>query len=188
MLALAVALVMMQGTSRDVPETCDIRAGVITDSAIGPFRVGESVTALRRRCPFVRDTAYWVQSEFQDTVHALVSAVRGVPVLIYYQDDKVETVAVRHPGLATRDGIRVGSSIARFRSMRGVEVSVSDYGPGVTLTVAAHCGLFFDLSGWGQAPPQTAEEPLRVLHHELDAWPSAIEVIGISVVSGLCKR
>jgi hypothetical protein len=186
MLVLAVALMMVQGTSGVAQQSCDVRSGVITNRSIGPFRVGESVAALRRRCPFVRDTVFQVTGEFPATIHALLTNVRGVPVTLSLEDGKVSVISVTRPGLATVEGLEVGASISRFRTMRGVEVQVSDYGPGVTLSLAGRCGLLFDLSGWGQAPPETAEVPLRVRHHELDAWPSSIQVTGISVVAGLC--
>lgn len=187
-LAFVVALVMAQGTLGNTAQTCDVRAGLITDRAIGPFRLGEPVAALRRRCPFVRDTVFQVTGEFPATIHALLASVRGVPVTISIEDGKVTVISVSMLGLATVDGLEVGTSISRFRTMRGVEVQVSDYGPGVTLSLAGRCGLLFDLSGWGQAPPETAEVPLRVRHHELDAWSDSIHVTGISVVAGLCPE
>lgn len=186
MIVLVLALVMAQGTRANPAQSCDVRVGLITNRAIGPFRLGESVAALRRRCPFVRDTVYQITGEFPGTAHALVSSVQGVPVSIGFQDGKVTGISVSKPGLATVDGLEVGISISRFRTMRGVDVQVSDYGPGVTLSLAGRCGLFFDLSGWGQAPPETAEVPLRILNRELDAWPDSIHVTDISVIAGFC--
>jgi hypothetical protein len=186
MLALAVALVMVQGTSGVAQPSCDVRSGLITNRAIGPFRLGESVADVRRRCPMLRDTVFQVTGEFPTTIHALLASVRDVPVTLSIEDGKVSVISVIRPGLATVEGLEVGTSISRFRTMRGVEVQVSDYGPGVTLSLAGRCGLLFDLSGWGQAPPETAEVPLRVRHRELDAWPSSIHVTGISIVAGLC--
>ena len=186
MLSLVLSFVMLLGPREVAQQSCDVRSGLITDRAIGPFRLGESVAALRRRCPFVRDTVFQVTGEFPAKIHALLASVRGVPVTLSIEDGKVTVIAVSAPGLVTVDGIEVGTSISRFRTMRGVEVQVSDYGPGVTLSLAGRCGLLFDLSGWGQAPPETAEVPLRVRHHELDAWPDSIHVTDISVVAGLC--
>ena len=188
MLALAVALVMAQGISGYAQPPCDVRSGLITNRAIGPFPLGESVAALRRRCPFVRDTVFQVTGEFPATIHALLASVRGVPVTLSIKDGKVTVISVSQPGLATADGLEVGTSISRFRTMRGVEVQVSDYGPGVTLSLAGRCGLLFDLSDWGQTPPETADVPLSVRHHELDAWSASIHVTYISVVAGLCPE
>ncbi|MBI3504318.1 MAG: hypothetical protein HY059_05710 [Proteobacteria bacterium] len=188
MLAIALALVIVQGTSGDAQPSCDVRSGLITNRAIGPFRVGESVAALRRRCPFVHDTAFKIESEFADSAHALVAKVRGVPVLIYSEDNKVVGVSVEEPGLATEDGLEVGISISRFRTMRDVEVSVNDYGPGVFLWVPSHCGVSFHLNDWGRPLPESADVPLRVRHHELDAWPDAIRVKKIVVIVDFCRR
>ena len=149
---LSLMFVVLLGGPTAPPAACDWSDGLITAISVGPLRIGEATLSLRRRCPAVRDTLLLVPLFEQtrvDSVKALVGTVRGAPVVAVEKNGRIGSLTVSNEGPATADGIAVGSSIARFRRMRGVEITAGDRTADIPLTVKSRCGIIFLLSGWG---------------------------------------
>jgi len=167
--------------------TCDANTTAITDSSIGPLYLGELVGALNVRCAAVLDTGVVIPMiGWVDTVRAKRLVVVGVPVLAIYESDRITALRVASPGLQTSDSIAVGTSVARFKGKRGIQVSLSNHWPAVALQDRAHCGMTFDLSGWGSTVPYVEDDP-PVTGSGLALWPDAVVVTAI-VVSGCRDR
>lgn len=165
--------------------TCDANATTITDSSMGPLYLGEAVSAMRVRCDAVLDTTVVIPMVgWVDTVPAKRLVIVGVPVLAIHEGDKIIGLRVASAGLQTNDSIAVGTSIARFKGKQGIRVTQSSHSLAPLLQDRAHCGMTFELSGWGSPLPATEDEP-PVSSSGLAPWPESIVVSAI-VVSG-CK-
>ena len=188
MLSLTIALLLLSGPA-GAPPVCDWSDGLITATSVGPLRIGEATLSLRRRCPAVRDTLVLVPLFDQvlvDSVRALVATVRGAPVVAFVENGRIGRLTVSNGGPATADGIAVGASISRFRSMRGVEIIAGDHTSNVPLTVKSRCGITFLLSAWGPTRQAADEQPTRMTAAELRLWPDSIQVTKIIVFG--CER
>jgi hypothetical protein len=174
----ALALILVHATQ---PPSCDLNLGVITGRSIGPLRTAEPTRELRRRCTSVRDTVVTIpMADWADTVSALTTKVRGASVLAFVEKGRVHALRVSSAGPITTDGLGVGTSISRFRLMKGVRISASDHSDAVVLTITGRCGLSFFLSGWGPTPVPEDGAALQV-RQELDHWPESIHVTSVLV-------
>ncbi len=177
-IALALALLTFAK-----PAACDLTTDRISSRAVGPLQVGESVNTLRRRCTTIRDTV--VATRLIDSpdslTPALVATVKGGPVIIYVQDGRVVSLAVMHAGPKTSDDIGVGTSIRRFRRVKGVELLQDDHHSGAgPMQIDDRCGMGFFLSAWGPVQALNDEGVIRV-RNEFDRWPDSIHVTSVVV-------
>lgn len=172
-----------------LPE-CDLNEITVGDSALGPLHVGEAIGALRVRCPSLSDTTISVPTfDVADSIRALRLVVRGLPIVATYdsarstagpQGPVVTALHASASAFRTNDSIGVGTSIAAFRNRRGIRVSLAGDPPRVVLRDRRHCGIVFELSGWGGAPSPSPEDP-PVTGARLAAWPDSIAVSSMTV-------
>lgn len=160
---------------------CDINITLITDSSVGPLHVGESVGALRTRCPAVLDTTLSVRmTDRADSARALRLDVVGTPVVVRYEGNRVTVLLVESPAFRTSDSVGVGTSVAKFRNVPGIRVVRTAPQAEVVLRDRARCGMEFYLSGTGTpAPPGEMDPPLT--GSALGTWPDAIVVTAVRV-------
>jgi hypothetical protein len=177
---------------------CDVNETGINDSTVGPLAIGEAVPALRQRCPAVADTTLRrPMMGWTDSVPALRLIVRGVPVLAFY--DSLRTTAgpagatvtalrVESPFFRTNDSLGVGTSIAKFRNLRGIRVTHEHDSPRVVLLDRRRCGVAYELSSWAATSPSivmTVADPVpeeaTLTGMQIASWPDSIVVVAINV-------
>lgn len=158
--------------------TCDVNEAGINDSTIGPVHIDELLPALRVRCPAVGDTLVAAAGSAGGTP-ALRLIVVGAPVIIRHDGRKVTALHVASPFFRTNDSLGVGTSIAKFRNVRGIRVSHAAGAPYSVLLDRRRCGVAYELSGWGSAPPLTDDPPLSGI--ALARWPDSIVVRAVTV-------
>jgi len=181
------------------PAICEINEVGINDSAIGPLAIGEAVPALRERCPAIRDTVVLIPMVgWTDSVRALRLMVRNVPVLATYDSlrttagaggQTVTALRVESPFFRTNDSVGVGTSIARFKALRGIRVLHTHDSPRVVLLDRRRCGVMYELSGWAGREPtmlavnqDTLADEAPVSGPQLATWPDSIVISAVNVV------
>ena len=157
---------------------CDVNETRINDSTLGPLHIDEALPAVRVRCPAVADTAVAIATVPAGAVRLIV---RGAPILALHDGNKVTALRVESPFFQTNDSLGVGTSIARFRGVRGIRVAAAPGAATAVLLDRRRCGVAYELSGWGSSPPAEGDPALSGA--ALAAWPDSIVVRAI-VVSG----
>jgi hypothetical protein len=159
--------------------TCNLNAIRVADSSIGPLYVGEALPALRVRCPSVHDTLA-AEPGSAGSSPALRLIVAGAPVIVRHNGATVTALHVQSPFFRTNDSLGVGTSVAAFRNVRGIRVSRAGATPYAVLLDRRHCGVAWELSGWGpDSLPAVGEPPLSGA--VLARWPDAIVVRAVTV-------
>jgi hypothetical protein len=178
---LAVSAAACERRGAVVAPECDANEVGIGDSTLGPLHIDEALPALRVRCAAVADTTVTVRMiGWTDSVRALRLVVRGAPALILHDSSKVTAVRVESPVFRTNDSLGVGTSIARFKNLRGIRVSQSSHPPRVILLDRRRCGVTYELSSWGGAPPLTSDDP-PLTGARIVSWPDTIVVSAVTV-------
>jgi hypothetical protein len=158
---------------------CDVNEAGINDSTIGPLHIDEALPALRVRCPAVGDTLVAVSgSPFP--ARALRLIVVGAPVIIRHERDKVTAIRVESPFFRTNDSLGVGTSVAKFRNVRGIRMSKRVGEPYGILLDRRRCGVTYELSGWGSTLPLTSDDP-PLRGAALASWSDSIVVRAVTV-------
>lgn len=161
---------------------CDVNEAGINDSTIGPLHIDELLPALRVRCPAVGDTMVDALAGGSIALEpALRLIVVGAPVIIRHDGKKVTALQVESPFFRTNDSLGPGTSVARFRNLRGIRVRSAGEAPYGVLLDRRRCGVTYELSGWGSAPPLPDDPPVRGA--ALARWPDSI-VVRTVIVSG----
>jgi hypothetical protein len=158
--------------------TCDVNETRISDSTLGPLHIDEALPALRVRCPAVGDTVA-PDPTTPGSVGALRLAVRGAPVIIRHDGKKVIALHTQSPFFRTTDSLGPGTSLAPFRNRPGIRVRVAAGQAHGVLLDRRRCGVAYELSGWGGAPPLPDDPPVRGA--ALASWPDTIVVRGVTV-------
>ena len=120
---------------------------ILTDEGIGALRIGMPVSAVRIACSVLRDTIVTDMEGMPSrrvTIAVGADSAHGEIV-----DDKLWRVSVVSPGFRTADSLGVGSSIARFKSIKGAH-AVRGEGA-VYAAIPSHCGMSFQLTGFKPA-------------------------------------
>ena len=159
--------------------TCDVNETGINDSTIGPLHIDELLPALRVRCPAVGDTLIAAFGK-AGSVPALRLTVVGAPVIIRNDGGKVTALHVASRFFRTNDSLGVGTSVAAFRNVRGIRVSKTGSESYAILLDRRRCGVTYELSGWGSAPPLTETDP-PLGGAVLASWPDSIVVRAVTV-------
>jgi hypothetical protein len=159
--------------------TCDVNETGINDSTIGPLHIDEAVPALRVRCPAVSDTLVAAVGSAGGTP-ALRLTVVGAPVIIRQEANKVTALHVASPFFRTNDSLGVGTSVAKFRNLRGIRVSKGVGAPYAILLDRRRCGVTYELSGWGSPIPLSDDDP-PLRGAALASWPDSIVVRAVTV-------
>lgn len=169
--------------SPPVGSTCDPNARVIDDSTIGPLHLSEELPALRVRCPNVRDTMVAVAGTGASQP-MLWLRVAGALVLIRHEGLTVTGLRVESPVFQTSDSLGVGTSIGKFRFVRGVRVAKAADSPYAVLLDRRRCGVAYELSSYDTTAVLDADQPTR--GDDLVTWPDSVVVRAITVAA--CPR
>ena len=168
---------------RSVASTCDTNARAIDDSTIGPLHLSEELPALRVRCPDVRDTMVAI-SGTAASQPMLWLKVAGALVLIRHQGLTVTGLRVESPVFQTSDSLGVGTSIGKFRFVRGIRVAKAADSPYAVLLDRRRCGVAYELSSYDTTALLDADQPAR--GDDLVTWPDSVVVRAITVAA--CPR
>src|SRR5688572_20936298 len=133
--------------SRPIASTCDTNARTIDDSTIGPLHLAEELPALRVRCPDVRDTMVAVAGTTAPQPMMWLE-VAGASVLIRHEGLTVTGLRVESPVFQTSDSLGVGTSIGKFRFVRGIRVAKAPDSPHAVLLDRRRCGVAYELSSF----------------------------------------
>jgi hypothetical protein len=128
--AMTVLLCACTPREARVPEDALTRclgAGArVTESGVGLLRRGASIDSLRATCPIVLETTvpYPGDAEPETQLLIVLGTVLGAESLVVIPlAGRVSRIDVRTPGLATAEGIRVGTRFSDLRSLPGVTLS-----------------------------------------------------------------
>lgn len=145
----------------------------ITNASVGCLEIGATPEAVRDACGSVRDTTLAIEGMEQP---ALIATVNGSTALVEIVDGVVWRITVTDPGVATEEGIGVGTRASRLAGMADARVNTGE--GQYFVTVPALCGLSFGLEGVPfDASPPTIEE--------LRASPESVRVSEVLVL-GAC--
>lgn len=123
-------------------------ATVLKDSGIGDLVIGRTVGVVKRSCNVVRDAS---ELGTEGTAERILTVVLGGATVRAMVDGELITrIAVDGPRFATPDGLRVGSSMTRLVSEKGVKPAEGE--DGLYLFLPLHCGLSFRFSIPSRAP------------------------------------
>lgn len=178
-IAVSALLAACERRGRLEVAACDVNEAGINDSTIGPLHIDESLPALRVRCPAVADTVV-ADPRGALAAPALRLVVVGVPVIIRHDGNKVTALRVESPFFRTNDSLGVGTSVARFRALRGIRLSKASTASHGILLDRRRCGVTYELSGWG-APPPLSDDNLPLGGAALASWPDSIVVRAVTV-------
>ncbi|NUO64717.1 MAG: hypothetical protein HOQ11_01295 [Gemmatimonadaceae bacterium] len=157
----------------------------VSDSAIGPIRIGAPADSVLHVCPGTRDsTVDYRNMETADTARMLfvpVGARDTVRVTIEPYEQRVGAIAVRSGPFRTADSLGIGTPITRWRGIAGVRVLYGDHSDDGAMVVPHHCGLIFAISG-GDVPPADRTADAKTLV----GWPDTVRITEIIV--GPCSR
>jgi hypothetical protein len=121
---------------------------VLKDSGIGDLVIGRTVGVVKRSCNVVRDAS---ELGTEGTAERILTVVLGgATVRAMVDGELIMRIAVDVPRFATPDGLRVGSSMTRLVSEKGVKPAEGE--DGLYLVLPAHCGLSFRFSIPSRAP------------------------------------
>jgi hypothetical protein len=121
---------------------------VISDSAVGPVRLGLPWDSLARHATVVVDTTILDVEGHRQRIARL--AVANDIVTAELADGRVWRLRVTSPRLATADGIRVGSPVSLLLTSDSV---VGALGEGrVYVLTPRHCGLSFRIASNAESP------------------------------------
>jgi hypothetical protein len=123
-------------------------ATVLKDTGIGDLAIGRTVGVVKRSCNVVRDAS---ELGTEGTAERILTVVLGgATVRAMVDGELIMRIAVDSPRFETTDGLRVGSSMTRFVSEKGVKPAEGE--DGLYLFLPAHCGLSFRFSIPSRAP------------------------------------
>jgi hypothetical protein len=144
-----------------VDTRCGVRGNpVLTDLGIGNVAIGRTVTTIKQTCRVVRDIEELTSEGTVDRVLTVI--IGGDAYRVTVGNGLVWRIWVRSPRVATRDGLRVGTSLSRVAAEKGVKISEGE--DGVYLLPESHCGLSFRFSvqsRWPTGRPWTMAELVR---------------------------
>ncbi len=123
-------------------------ATVLKDSGIGDLEVGRTVGVMKRFCNVVRDASELGNEGMTERVLTVV--LGGEKVRATVVGGLIWRIAVDSPRFATSDGLRVGTSMNRLVSEKGVKPAEGE--DGLYLRLPSHCGLSFRFSIPSRAP------------------------------------
>ena len=155
----------------------DSRDLVLTDSGVGPLRLGESAAALRARCTVVRE-AVETNHDYVERESIMVVRLGPDTVVAAIHRGVVDRFDVASPRFRTSDTLGAGLRLATFRTRAGATAAIGE--ASVSVSVPDHCGLAFILGGASDG--ETQEVPAA----ELARWPDTLRVTKVWV-SG-CPR
>jgi hypothetical protein len=152
----------------------------VTDSAIGPIRIGAPAASVLHLCPGTIDSTVRNQDMETETSARMLFVPVGsrdtIRVTIEPSDQRVDAIAVRSAQLMTGDSLRVGASITQWRRIHGAQVLYGDHSDDGVLVLPNHCGLIFAISGGGAVPDE------RVAAESAFAtWPDTVHITEIIV-------
>lgn len=121
---------------------CGIKGDpVLTRLGIGNLEIGRTIAVVKQTCRVLRDLQ---EDNEGETQRVLTVMVADEPVRVTVVDGLVWRIALRSPRFSTRDGMRVGTTLARVANKGGVHLSEGE--DGLYMTVDSHCGLNFRFS------------------------------------------
>ena len=173
MLALAVFLVAhlqapgtgCSGSSRTI----------VTDSTVGPIRLGDTIRGVRGRCRIVRDTVQ-PNSDFVEPERVLSISVGGDTVQAVVDTAGVVTrIYVDAPRFRTADGLGVGTKL-RTLAARGASGGQAESTFGVSLP--RHCGLRFVIAGMQGVQQGDELDATHLRQQPTTASVKRIEIVG----------
>jgi hypothetical protein len=136
-------------------EAAPCAGSVISRDGVGAVRIGMPLDSLRGLCRIVRDTTEMNEGDAGHVVYALVG---GDTLRVEIDEDSVWRIAVRRPGFATDDSIRVGTPLSSFLVGRHPTIGVGE--GTVYVFDPRHPGNSFGLSGeaYARVPNLTPAE------------------------------
>jgi hypothetical protein len=128
-------------------KTCGVQnTPVLSDDGIGHFRVRAAAADVRTACNVIRDTLLELGAE--GLPERRMSVLLGADTVVAtINDGFVWRIEVRSARLRTADGLGVGSPVAKLRDQPHEYLGYGEGGPFVK--VKSHCGLSFELGGFG---------------------------------------
>jgi hypothetical protein len=162
----AVAQQGSAGTAKTGARTpSDTRCGVtgnpvLTDLGIGNLSIGRTVDEVKATCRVIRDIQELTSEGTVDRV--LTVPIGGDLYRATVKSGLLSRVSIRTPRIATRDGLRVGTSLSKVAALKGVKIAEGE--DGLYLLPGSHCGLSFRFSiqsRWPTGRPWTLEELVR---------------------------
>lgn len=121
---------------------CGVRNNpILTSLGIGNLQIGRTIAVVKQTCRVLRDLP-----EQDEGVPERIVTVMVVdePIRVTVANGLVWRLALRSPRFATRDGLRVGTSLARLVERGGVHLSEGQ--DGLYVMLDAYCGLSFRFS------------------------------------------
>ena len=121
---------------------CGIRGSpVLSSLGIGNLQIGRTVDIVKRTCRVTRDGDEMLEGDRERVLTVLLDQD---PVRVTVTNGLIWRISVRSPRFETRDGLHVGTSLARLVA-RG-DVHLFEGEDGLYVTLASHCGLSFRFS------------------------------------------
>jgi hypothetical protein len=135
-------------------------SGTLGETGVGDLQVRRTIAAVKQSCLVVRDAVGpWIEG----TTQRILTVVVGSETLYAAVDaGTVGSIAIRTPRFATADGLRVGTQLSKFISVKQVQMTEGE--EGLYLRLPSHCGLAFHFSIQSRArsgmtwPPRRLEE------------------------------
>jgi murein DD-endopeptidase MepM/ murein hydrolase activator NlpD len=107
--------------------------------------------------------------------------VAGALVLIRHEGLTVTSLRVDSPVFQTSDSLGVGTSIGKFRFVRGIRVAKAPDSPYAVLLDRRRCGVAYELSSYDTTAVLDADQPTR--GDDLVTWPDSVVVRAITVAA-----
>ena len=148
---------------------------VVSDSAVGPFRLGQTIAEARAACPTAVDTSL-PNDDYAEMEHGLLIGTRSGDTLwlALDQSQRVARIDVLTPGPRTRRGYHVGSTLCSILSARA---SGAIGEASFTLSRPDIPGVSFVLDG----SPSASEDDMTVTNAQLRRTSQGMRVMKIWV-------
>ena len=130
-------------TTADKPAPADLSCGirngpVLTSLGIGNLQIGRTVAVVKQTCRVIRDEAEMTEGNLERILTVMLG---DDPIRVTVVSGLVWRIALRSPRFETRDGLHVGTPLARLTARGGVHLLEGE--DGLYVTLASHCGLSF---------------------------------------------
>lgn len=114
---------------------------MLTSLGIGNLQVGRTIDVVKRTCRVIRDNPEMNEGSPERVVTVMIDNDR---IRVTVLNGLVWRLEVTSPRFQTRDGLHVGTSLARLGARGGVRLLEGE--DGLYVTLASHCGLSFRFS------------------------------------------